>query len=162
MAESELDRRYRFTVLRPVDLVAGKTMTALELPSISKEQLDLLRQLLAPFLGAGFALAIDGEVVARGPEGPALSPVHESPQQVQQLTEMAVQQHEYLCAELRRMREEYEQEFAQERAILRTLRQRWIERVCDDQVRGEDALRYLVESFRSAAKKSEPSTPTDP
>ncbi len=162
MAESELDRRYRFTVLRPVDLVAGKPMTALELPSISKEQLDLLRQLLAPFLGAGFALAVDGEVVARGPEGPALPPVHGSPQQVQQLTEMAVQQHEYLCAELRRMREEYEQEFAHERAILRTLRQRWMERVCDDQVRGEDALRYLVESFRSAAKKSEPSTPTDP
>lgn len=162
MAESELDRRYRFTVLRPVDVVAGKPMTALELPSISREQLDLLRQLLAPFLGAGFALAIDGEVVARGPEGPALSSAQQSPQQVQQLTEMAVQQHEYLCAELRRMREEYEQEFAQERAILRTLRQRWIERVCDDQVRGEDALRYLVESFRSAAKKSEPSTPTDP
>lgn len=162
MAESELDRRYRFTVLRPVDLAAGKPITALELPSISKEQLDLLRQLLAPFLGAGFALAIDGEVVARGPEGPALAPAQQSPQQVQQLTEMAVQQHEYLCAELRRMREEYEQEFAQERAILRTLRQRWMERVCDDQVRGEDALRYLVESFRSAAKKSEPSTPTDP
>lgn len=162
MAESELDRRYRFTVLRPVDLVAGKPMIALELPSVSKEQLDLLRQLLAPFLGAGFALAIDGEVVARGPEGPALSLVQQSPQQVQQLTEMAVQQHEYLCAELRRMREEYEQEFAQERAILRTLRQRWMERICDDQVRGEDALRYLVESFRSAAKKSEPPTPTDP
>lgn len=70
--------------------------------------------------------------------------------------ETAVQHHEYLCAELRRMREEYEQEFAQERAILRTLRQRWIERVCDDQVRGEDALRYLVETARSVTKKSDP------
>lgn len=156
MAESELDRRYRFTVLRPVDLVAGKTMTALELPSISKEQVDLLRQLLAPFLGAGFALAIDGEVVARGPEGPALSPAQQSPQQVQQLTEMAVQQHEYLCAELRRVRDEYEQDHAEERAILRALRQRWLARVCDDQVRGEDALRYLVETARSLSKKDDP------
>jgi hypothetical protein len=72
---------------------------------------------------------------------------------------MAVQHHEYLCAELRRMREEYEQEFAQERAIMRVLRQRWMERTCDDQVRGEDALRYLVETMRSVAKKTEPSTP---
>ena len=68
---------------------------------------------------------------------------------------MAIQQHEYLCADLRRMREEYEQEFAQERVILRTLRQRWLERVCDDQVRGEDAVRFFVEAARSAAKKSE-------
>jgi len=40
------------------------------------------------------------------------------------------------------MREEYEQDFARERTALRTLRGRWLERVCDDQVRGEDALRY--------------------
>jgi hypothetical protein len=74
---------------------------------------------------------------------------------------MAVQHHEYLCAELRRMREEYEQEFAQERAIMRTLRQRWMERICDDQVRGEDAIRYLFETVRSGTKKSEPPTPSE-
>ena len=153
MAESEMDRRYRFTVLRPVDAATGKPTIALELPGISKEQLAQLRHLLAPYLGAGFVLAVDDEVVARGPEGPA--PAQVSLEQVQRLTEMAIQQHEYLCADLRRMREEYEQEFAQERVILRTLRQRWIERVCDDQVRGEDAVRFFVEAARSAAKKSE-------
>jgi hypothetical protein len=41
---------------------------------------------------------------------------------VHQLTEMAVQQHEYYCAELKRMRQEYEEDFAPERAILRALR----------------------------------------
>jgi len=135
-------------------------MTALELPGVSKENVDLLRQLVAPYLGAGFVLAIDAEVVARGPDA-ADRPGLQSPQEVQRLTEMAVQQHEYMCAELRRMRDEYEQEFAQERAILRTLRQRWIERVCDDQVRGEDALRFLVETARSVAKKTEPATTPD-
>ena len=59
------------------------------------------------------------------------------------------------------MREEYEQEFAQERAIMRALRQRWMERTCDDQVRGEDALRYVVETMRSMAKKTELSTPSE-
>ena len=98
--------------------------------------------------------------MARGPDA-ADRPGLQSPQEVQRLTEMAVQQHEYMCAELRRMRDEYEQEFAQERAILRTLRQRWIERVCDDQVRGEDALRFLVETARSVAKKTEPATTPD-
>ena len=105
MADQSVERRYRFTVLRPLDAVTGRATTA--------------------------------------------------------LTETAVQHHEYLCAELRRMREEYEQEFAQERAILRTLRQRWIERVCDDQVRGEDALRYLVETARSVTKKSDPPPTSD-
>jgi hypothetical protein len=154
-----MDRRYRFTVLRPVDAATGRATTALELPGVSQAHLDLLRQLIAPYLGPGFALAIDGAIVARGPEAPEQSSAEVSSQQVQRLTEMAVQHHEYLCAELRRMREEYEQEFAQERAIMRVLRQRWMERTCDDQVRGEDALRFLVESMRSIAKKTEPSTP---
>ena len=100
-------------------------------------------------------------IVARGPEAPEQSSAEVSSQQVQRLTEMAVQHHEYLCAELRRMREEYEQEFAQERAAMRTLRQRWMERICDDQVRGEDAIRYLVETVRSGTKKSEPPTPSE-
>ena len=42
---------------------------------------------------------------------------------------------------------------------MRVLRQRWMERTCDDQVRGEDALRYVVETMRSMAKKTEPATP---
>ncbi len=152
-----MDRRYRFTVLRPVDATTGQPTTALELPAVSAEHLDILRQLIGPYLGAGFVLAIDGAIVARGPEAPEPPPADSSPQQVQRLTEMAVQHHEYLCAELRRMREEYEQEFAQERAAMRTLRQRWMERICDDQVRGEDAIRYLVETVRSATSaKSEP------
>lgn len=32
---------------------------------------------------------------------------------------------------------------------------------CDDQVRGEDALRYVVETMRSMAKKTEPPTPNE-
>lgn len=131
-------------------------LVALDLPGISGEQIEVLRQIIAPHLGDGFVLAVDSEIVARGPvmeEQPA--PLHE----IMRLTEMAVQQHEYMCAELRRMREEYEQDFAQERTILRTLRGRWLERVCDDQVRGEDALRYLVESARSVAKKGDPPKP---
>jgi hypothetical protein len=160
MAEKSMDRRYRFTVLRPVDATTGQPTTALELPAVSPEHLDILRQLIAPYLGAGFVLAIDGAIVARGPEAPEPPPA-DSSQQVQRLTEMAVQHHEYLCAELRRMREEYEQEFAQERAAMRTLRQRWMERICDDQVRGEDAIRYLVETVRSATTtKTEPPTQT--
>jgi hypothetical protein len=108
-----------------------------------------------PNLGAGFVLAVDGEVVARG-AGAVVPAVDPALAQVQRLTEMAVQQHEYLCAEMRRIRDEYEQDHAEERAILRTLRQRWMARVCDDQVRGEDALRYVVEAARSMVKKEEP------
>lgn len=131
-------------------------MIALEIPGISKEQVQLLSQLVSPNLGAGFVLAIDGEVVARGVAASATPPIDPAIAQVQRLTEMAVQQHEYLCAELRRVRDEYEQDHAEERAILRTLRQRWMARVCDDQVRGEDALRYVVEAARSMVKKEEP------
>jgi hypothetical protein len=114
-----MDRRHRFTVLRPVDAATGRATTALELPGISQAHLDLLHQLIAPYLGPGFVLAIDaidGAIVARGPEAPEQPSAEVSSQQVQRLTEMAVQHHEYLCAELRRMREEHEQEFAQERA----------------------------------------------
>ena len=129
---------------------------ALDLPGISRQHVDLLRALVAPYLGAGCDLAIDGEVVARGPEGVESSP-GPSVSQVQRLTEMAVQQHEYLCAELRRMRDEFEAEFAAERTLLRVLRQRWMERVCDDKVRGEDALRYLFEAGYAVATKADPS-----
>ena len=97
--------------------------------------------------------------MARGPEGVGASS-GPAVLQVQRLTEMAVQQHEYLCAELRRIRDEFEAEFAPERALLRVLRQRWMERVCDDKVRGEDALRYLFEAGYAVATKSDPSPPT--
>ncbi len=155
MADNELDRRHRFTVLRPAD-ASGSRPVALDLPGISREHVDLLRALVAPYLGVGCDLAIDGEVVARGPEGVESSP-GPSVSQVQRLTEMAVQQHEYLCAELRRMRDEFEAEFAAERTLLRVLRQRWMERVCDDKVRGEDALRYVFETGYAVATKADPS-----
>jgi len=151
-------RRRRFTILGPGDPLTGRQTISAELAEADPEQVDLLLRLLTPGLGAGHAIAVEGQIVAQGPE----PPMRPSPRQVQQLTEMAVQQHEYLCAELRRMREEYEQEFAQERVILRTLRQRWLERICDDQVRGEDALRFLVESARSTAKKTDSSKPSEP
>ena len=85
-----MDRRYRFTVLRPVDATTGRPTTALELPGVSPEHLDILRQLIAPYLGAGFVLAIDGAIVARGPEALEQPLVDSSSQQVQRLTEMAV------------------------------------------------------------------------
>lgn len=151
MADKEIDRRFRFMVLRPPDAAIGSATVALDLPGISREHVDVLRELIAPNLGPGFVLTINGEAVAYGPG--IVEDRHPAPfRDVQRLTEMAVQQHEYMCAELRRMRDEYEQDFVQERNILRTLRGRWLERVLDDQVRGEDALRYLVETIRSAAK----------
>jgi len=156
MADHPIERRHRFMVFKMPLTATKPPLVALDLPGISGEQIEVLRQIIAPHLGDGFVLAVDSEIVARGPvmeEQPA--PLHE----VMRLTEMAVQQHEYMCAELRRMREEYEQDFAQERTILRTLRGRWLERVCDDQVRGEDALRYLVETARSVAKKADPPKP---
>ncbi len=154
MADAEMER-HRVTVLRPADSPASSPTIVLEIPGVRREQVELLRQIVGPNLGVGFVLAIDGEVVARG-AGAAAPTVDPALAQVQRLTEMAVQQHEYMCAELRRMRDEYEQDHAEERAILRTLRQRWMARVCDDQVHGEDALRYVVEAARSMAKKDEP------
>ena len=155
MPEKEMDRRFRFTVLRPPDAANGTSTVALDLPGIGREHVDVLRELIAPNLGPGFVLAVNGEAVAHGP-GMADDRQPAPFREVQRLTEMAVQQHEYMCAELRRMRDEHEQDFSHERAILRTLRGRWLERVLDDQVRGEDALRYVVETVRSAAKKTEP------
>ena len=152
MADQLVERRYRFTVLRPLDAVTGRVTTALELPGVGQEHLDFLRQLIAPYLGAGFALAIDGAIVARGPEALEQPLVDPSSQQVQRLTEMAVQHHEYLCAELRRMREEYEQEFAQERAIMRALRQRWMERTCDDHGESQGSCRLKFTRRYSAAR----------
>ena len=155
MADKEIDRRFRFMVLRPPDAVIGSASVALDLPGISREHVDVLRELIAPILGPGFVLTINGEAVAHGPG--IVEDRHPAPfRDVQRLTEMAVQQHEYMCAELRRMRDEYEHDFVQERNILRTLRGRWLERVLDVQVRGEDALRYLVETIRSAAKPPKP------
>jgi hypothetical protein len=156
MRMAEMVGRHRFMMLGPAD-AAGRPMVVAELADLDPAHVDLLRRLLGSSLGAGFTIAVDGEVVARGPEPqerPGLG-------QVQRLTEMAVQQHEYLCAELRRMREEYEQDFAQERTILRTLRQRWLERICDDRVRGEDALRYVFESARAMAKKDDAPRPNE-
>lgn len=134
-------------VLGPVDGATGRPTVVVELDDVEAAHLDLMRRLLGPNLRGGYAIAVDSEVVARGPDP------QEHLAQVQRLTEMAVQQHEYICAELRRMRDEYEQEFAQERVILRTLRQRWLERICDDRARGEDALRYAFETF---VKKVDP------
>jgi hypothetical protein len=148
MRMAEMVERHRFMMLGPVDVATGRPMVVAELVDVEPTQVDLLRRLLGPNLGAGFAIAVDGEVVTRGPD-----PQRPGLAQVQHLTEMAVQQHEYLCAELRRMRDEYEQEFAQERVILRTLRQRWLERICDDRARGEDALRY---AFETIVKKVDP------
>ena len=103
--------------MRASSAATGRPTVAAALADVDPAHVDLLRRLLGPHLGPGFTLAVDGEVVARGPE------LQERPglPQVQHLTEMAVQQHEYLCAELRRMRDEYEQDHAEERAILRTL-----------------------------------------
>lgn len=156
MADHAIERLHRFTVFRGPAAAAKPPLVALDLPGIGGEQAEVLRQMIGPHLGAGCVLAIDGEIVARGPVEEQ-HPV--SFNEVMRLTEMAVQQHEYMCAELRRMREEYEQDFAQERAILRTLRGRWLERVCDDQVRSEDALRYLVDTVRSLVKKTDPPKP---
>ncbi len=147
---------HTFAVFRPAG-TAGPGMIAFELHGASREQIDQLRRQIEPGLGNGFVIAVDGEIVARGPAVPSPDAglFEETARRAHQLTEMAVQQHEYCCAELQRMRREYEEDFAQERAILRTLRQRWLERILDDNARGEDALRYLFGAMRSAAT-SEP------
>lgn len=155
-----MGRNHTYRIYRP----QGRSeATALELKGIAADQLEQLRRLLEPSLGAGFVAAVDGEIVARGPGDGTPSPdlitalYDENLRRVHQLTEMAVQQHEYCCAELKRLRQEYEEDFASERAILRALRQRWLERICDDKVSGEDALRYFADVVRSAAAKaSEP------
>ena len=103
---------HTYKVYRPLGRGAGATAFALE--GITTEQLEQLRGLLEPNLGPGFVAAVDGEVVARGPADPSAgSPpdlataLHdETLRRVHQLTEMAVQQHEYCCAELKRMRHE--------------------------------------------------------
>ncbi|MEZ4452935.1 MAG: hypothetical protein R3B09_25980 [Nannocystaceae bacterium] len=59
--------------------------------------------------------------------------------------QLAVQQHEY-CRRLQRVQRDYE--VAQERAILRTLRQRWLERVCGDKV--ERRTRFALRLRRHA------------
>ena len=152
-----MGRNYTYRIYRP----QGRSeATAIELKGVAADQLEQLRGLLEPNLGAGFVAAVDGDVVARGPgDGTPSSDLvaalnEESLRRVHQLTEMAVQQHEYCCAELKRMRQEYEEDFASERAILRALRQRWLERICDDKATGEDALRYFADVVRSVAAKS--------
>jgi hypothetical protein len=152
-----MGRNQTYRIYRPQ---GRREATALELKGIAADQLEQLRRQLEPNLGAGFVAAVDGEIVARGPDDEAPSPdlitapYDENLRRVHQLTEMAVQQHEYCCAELKRMRQEYEEDFASERAILRTLRQRWLERISDDKPTGEDALRYFADVMRSVAAKS--------
>lgn len=150
---------HTFTVFRPAGST-GRALIAFELQGATQEQIEQLRKQIEPGLGCGFVVAVDGEIVARGPAepSPAAGPhelaaalFEETARRTHQLTEMAVQQHEYCCAELQRMRREYEEDFAQERAILRALRQRWLERILDDNARGEDALRYLFGAMRAAA-----------
>ncbi|MDC0716120.1 hypothetical protein [Nannocystis bainbridge] len=163
--EVEMGQRSTYRVFRASGQGAGAT--AFEISGITGEQIEQLRTLIEPNLKSGFVAAIDDQIVARGPEDPStgsarlestVSLHEETFRRVHQLTEMAVQQHEYCCAELKRMRREYEEDFAQERAVLRTLRQQWLERICDDKVRGEDALRYVADVVRSAAKAGEPTT----
>lgn len=79
----------------------------------------------------------------------------ESMRRTQRLTEMAVSQHEYMSEELRRLRGEYEEEFAVERKILRQLRASWLERVCDDQIQVEDIARFIAERFSSTKKAAD-------
>ena len=150
------EKRFTFTIARGT---AGSRQVAVSLRDLKLEQVEHLRDLLAGRLGAGFEALVDGEVVARGPES-AGSDVAATPAvgvaaieaQANRLIELTVQQHEYCYAELQRMRRDYEEEFAQERAILRTLRQRWMEWVCDDKVRIEDVMRFVGESVASAIK----------
>lgn len=162
---SETDRRFRITVYRPQGSASRPQVVALDLQDATAEQLEQTRALVDGHLGPGFVVAVDGEIIARGPvaddlQVPAFVPAAVPPVDVmlehsRRLTELAVQQHEYCYAELQRIRRDYEEDFAQERAILRTLRQRWLEWVCDDKVRGEDALRYAFDLARSVVKGKE-------
>lgn len=156
---SEVDRRFRITVYRPQGTAGRPPVVALDWPDATAEQLEEIRALLGGHLGPGFVAIVDGEVIASGlavhdpPFIPAAAPpVDVMLEHSRRLTELAVQQHEYCYAELQRIRRDYEEDFAQERTILRTLRQRWLEWICDDKVRGEDALRYAFDLARSLVK----------
>lgn len=160
---SEVDRRFRITVYRPQGHAGSPPLVALDLREATAAQLEHVRPLLG-HLGPGFVAAIDGEVIARGPTAvePAVPPVDVMLEHTRRLTELAVQQHEYCYAELQRIRRDYEEDFAQERVILRTLRQRWLEWVCDDKVGSEDAVRYLVGVARSVVTgKDKPASTGD-
>ena len=163
------EKRFIFTIARSADHSGGPRPIAVEVRDLDRAQVEHLRGLLAGRLGPGYEAAIDGAVVARGPDDAAraLSP---SPatvalaveEQARRLTEMAVQQHEYCYAELQRMRRDYEEEFAQERAVLRTLRQRWMEWICDDKIRIDDVLRFLGDTVTSALKDKDADKQADP
>ena len=68
--------------------------------------------------------------------------------QTQRLTEMTVQQHEYMFEELRRLRHIYEEEFSAERALLRQLRAAWIESACSNEAGIEDVVRFIADRFK--------------
>lgn len=164
---SEVDRRFRFMIYRP--LAEGhRRVVALDLPGLTTEQVEQIAALTRGRLGVGFVASVDDEVVARGPalaETPAAAPAPAAAgatvdlvlDQTRRLTELAVQQHEYCYAELQRLRRDYEEEFQQERAVLRQLRQRWLEAVCDPRVGGEDVVRYIVDKVGAAISQNESS-----
>ncbi|MBK8261961.1 MAG: hypothetical protein IPK80_11580 [Nannocystis sp.] len=166
---SEPERRYRITVFRPDGSAGQQRTVALDITALTAGQLDQLRPLISDYLGPGFVAAVDGEIIARGPASsdpqpvPAIiAPRHDDIlEPTRRLTELAIQQHEYCYAELQRLRRDYEEEFDQERAILRSLRQRWLEWVCNDKAQPEDALRYLAGVVRDALKRREDGTSGD-
>ena len=84
--------------------------------------------------------------------------------QTQRLTEMTVQQHEYMFEELRRLRHIYEEEFSAERALLRQLRAAWIESACSNEAGIEDVVRFIADRFKGwnsphASPTAAPGTP---
>lgn len=163
----DLEKRFIFTIARSADQPGGPRPIAVEVRDLDRGQVEHLRGLLAGRLGPGYEAAIDGEVVARGPDDARAHLAAPAPvslaieEQARRLTEMAVQQHEYCYAELQRMRRDYEEEFAQERAVLRTLRQRWMEWICDDKIRIDDVLRFLGDTVTSALKDKDADKHTD-
>ncbi|MCB9706166.1 MAG: hypothetical protein H6711_30220 [Myxococcales bacterium] len=146
-SDSVTARRFRFTIVKP-STASGSVLVAFDLPGLDAGRLAEVRALLEPGLGAGFVAQVDGEVVARGPalhdRDALLAPFDLVFEQTRRLTELAVQQHEYCYAELQRLRRDYEEDFSEERSLLRELRQRWLARVCDDSAKSEDVARYLA------------------
>lgn len=78
----------------------------------------------------------------------------EALRRTQRLTDMAVQQHEYMVEELRRQRLTYEEDYAAERELLRRLRADWIERTCNGETRIEDVARFIADQLTSYAAAS--------
>ena len=78
----------------------------------------------------------------------------EALRRTQRLTDMAVQQHEYMVEELRRQRLTYEEDYAAERELLRRLRADWIELTCNGETRIEDVARFIADQLTSYATSS--------